>query len=869
MQFFSELYALIFGPIQLVFEILFSVLNKHIPVSGLNIMLLSLVFSLIVLPLYMRADKIQEEAREAEDRLGPVIKHIKQYFKGDERFMILQTYYRQNNYSPLSVLKSSVSLLLQIPFFLAAYRMLSNNTYLVGRSFGPIQDLGSPDAMLAIGSVTVNVLPFVMTAVNLISAAVYANKMPAKSKIQLLVMAALFLVLLYNSPSGMVLYWTCNNIFSLIKNIVMKLVSKKKTAPKASKAKAKKEGTKASKSSKGLFIFSCIACAVLAGIYLPMTVLASAPEEFVDMQSLANPMTYVIDSAVKGIGLFILWPSVFYAMASEKGKKIIASVMFALSVSIVVNAHFFSNGFGTMSDVLVYDVAPVFTVRNGLISLGATVGAVVIAVLIAKFGNSIATVIALSMTLVFAGLGISKTGTINQGFADAKKACTVNDPEFTLSRNGKNVVVIMLDRALGPMVPYLFGENESLNKSFDGFTYYRNTVSYGAYTNFATPSMYGGYEYTPEKINERANETLAEKQNEAVKVMPVMFASQGFKSTVINPSYAGYKWNSDLTVFDGLENVSAYNTLFRYVPVDYGKAYKSTIMRNLFCYSLYKGAPVFVQKYLYDNGSYNDTKIPDWSTAPQVRSGMSVSYGHNKEFEAEYWAVNSLDKMTKIDEGTSNNYLFYCSRITHEDSYLKEPEYAPADHVDNTLFDKANQKRFRNNGKMMLMLDDLDYCHYQINMAGLMSVAKWLDYLKANGCYDNTRIILVSDHGFGLANFPDLMEYGLEAPIDAEWFTPLLMVKDFGSHGSLKTSEEFMTNADTPLLAAQGVIDNPTNPFTGKKLTFDAKQGEQKIFYSGEWNVSKNNGNTFKPGMWYSVKEDIWKKENWKYLGGK
>ena len=98
MQFFSELYALIFGPIQLVFEIIFSVLNKHIHVSGLNIMLLSLVFSLIVLPLYMRADKIQEEAREAEERLGPVIKHIKQYFKGDERFMILQTYYRQNDY---------------------------------------------------------------------------------------------------------------------------------------------------------------------------------------------------------------------------------------------------------------------------------------------------------------------------------------------------------------------------------------------------------------------------------------------------------------------------------------------------------------------------------------------------------------------------------------------------------------------------------------------------------------------------------------------------------------------------------------------------------------------------------------------------
>ena len=308
MQFLSELYALIIGPIELVFEIIFSVLNKHIHVSGLNIMLLSLVFSLIVLPLYMRADKIQEEAREAEERLGPVIKHIKQYFKGDERFMILQTYYRQNNYSPLSVLKSSVSLMLQIPFFLAAYRMLSNNIYLMGRSFGPIKDLGSPDAMLAVGSVTINVLPFAMTAINLISAAVYANKMPAKAKIQLLVMAALFLVLLYNSPAGMVLYWTCNNLFSLVKNIVMTVLSKKKTAAKAQKAKAKTLKDKGS--YKGLFIFSCVACAALTGLYLPMSVLSAAPEEFVDMQTLTNPMIYVIDSVAKGTGLFVLWPSV-------------------------------------------------------------------------------------------------------------------------------------------------------------------------------------------------------------------------------------------------------------------------------------------------------------------------------------------------------------------------------------------------------------------------------------------------------------------------------------------------------------------------------------------------------------------------------
>ena len=863
MHFFAELYSLIIGPIELVFEMIFSVLNKHIHISGLNIMLLSLVFSLIVLPLYMRADKIQEEAREAEDRLGPVIKHIKQYFKGDERFMMLQTYYRQNGYSPLSVLKSSVSLLLQVPFFLAAYRMLYNNKYLVGVSFGPVTDLGAPDAMIAAGAVTINVLPFIMTAINLISAAIYANKMPAKAKVQLWIMAGLFLVLLYNSPSGMVLYWTCNNLFSLIKNIVMKLVSKKKADGKKTEAVKEAKG-----SYKGLFVFSAVASAVFIGIYLPLTVLAAASEEFVDMQTLTNPMVYVIDSAVRAAGLFILWPAVFYAMSSSKGKKLIAYVMFALTASAIVNSHLFSNGFGTMNNVLIYDNAPEFETSAGFISLGVTAGAALAAVLLAKFGKNVASVVALSAALVFAGLGISKTGSINRGFENAKRSCTDKDPEFTLSKNGKNVVVLMLDRALGPMIPYLFAENEELGNKFDGFTYYHNTVSFGAYTNFASPALYGGYDYTPEKINERSTERLVDKQNEALKVMPAIFSKAGYKATIVNPSYAGYKWNGDLTIFDGMENVSAYNTLFRYVPVDYGEAYKKTMNRNLFCYSLYKAAPVLIQPFIYDSGSYNDTKMPDWSTASQIRLNGSVSYGHNKEFEAEYWAINSLDKMTNIDDGDSNNYLFFNSRITHEESLLKEPEYVSADYVNNTEYDKTHSKRFKATGKIMLMTDNLDFAHYEGNMAGLMAVAKWIDYLKENGCYDNTRIIIVADHGFGLGNFPEIKLVGTGMPVDGEWFTPLLMVKDFGSHGSLVQSEEFMTNADTPYLASKDVIEDPVNPFTGNKLTTDAKNGEIKIFFSGEWSVDKNNGNTFLPGYWYTVKDNIWKKANWKYVGG-
>ena len=70
--------------------------------------------------------------------------------------MILQTYYRQNNYKPTDALKGSVSLLLQIPFFMAAYNFLSTLSELQGKDFGPIKDLGSPDGLLVIGGIAIN-----------------------------------------------------------------------------------------------------------------------------------------------------------------------------------------------------------------------------------------------------------------------------------------------------------------------------------------------------------------------------------------------------------------------------------------------------------------------------------------------------------------------------------------------------------------------------------------------------------------------------------------------------------------------------------------------------------------------------------------
>ena len=219
MSFLTILETILLGPLKLLFEMIFQLANKFVNHPGMSIIFLSLIMNILVLPLYKRADAMQEEARDTDAKLHDGVAHIKKVFSGDEKMMILQTYYRQNNYKPTSALNGSVSLLLEIPFFMAAYQFLSNLELLNGASLGPISDLGAPDGLLVVGGITINLLPVIMTLVNVISCALYLKGFPLKTKIQLYGMALFFLVFLYTSPAGLVFYWTLNNVFSLVKTI--------------------------------------------------------------------------------------------------------------------------------------------------------------------------------------------------------------------------------------------------------------------------------------------------------------------------------------------------------------------------------------------------------------------------------------------------------------------------------------------------------------------------------------------------------------------------------------------------------------------------------------------------------------------------
>lgn len=154
---------------------------------------------------------------------------------------------------------------------------------------------------------------------------------------------------------------------------------------------------------------------------------------------------------------------------------------------------------------------------------------------------------------------------------------------------------------------------------------------------------------------------------------------------------------------------------------------------------------------------------------------------------------------------------------------------------------------------------------YHANMAAMIKLGEWFDYLKKMNVYDNTRIIIVADHGYNIGQ-PDMYFCEGSAETDLDNFYPLLMVKDFDAKG-FDTSEEFMTNADVPSLSVKGLIDDPVNPFTGKEINDSEKHAhDQFVIDSQDWSPDENNGDQFRPGDWYSVHDDMRNKANWKLI---
>lgn len=903
------IYDIFIGSLIFIYDLLFTLIYRSFGNPAITIIVLSIVINLIVLPLYQRADTMQKEEQIKKKSMEGRVKSIKKAFQGDEQFMMLSAYYKECHYNPLSFMKESVPLLLQIPFFIAAYQYISSLSLLDGASFGPINNLIEPDKLLIIGSLSINILPIIMTVINLIAGFIYAKDSDARLKVQIIVTALIFLVLLYDSPSGLVLYWTMNNIFSLAKNVVQNQPARVQKTVKVIMAfsvlivaetlaltfridavpaeilvicsisyilitlcgnKIKtyiinhfpivaKHPISFPRPSLSLVLLTESALCILLGLYIPSTVLSSSAIEFVNSSSGLFNYDLLIYPLTIYIGLLIVWTTVIYYSYDDKGRIFISVFLSTSLLFSVVNQFIFSKSFGTLYTDLRYDDFVRFSIL--FTSLNALAGILILVFGLCLFIKKpstlkyIAAIIAIPLLI----LSIRNVFIINNSIKDIKTGSKTEesyDGILQLSRTGNNVIVFMLDRAIGEYIPYIFDEKPELLDSYRGFVYYPNTVSLGRCTNIAAPALFGGYEYSPDHINSRTNEPLVQKYDEALLLMPVLFSQNGYDVTVVDPPYAGYSYIPDLSIYDDYSNVNAYslNGVFSEEYIvdelnDYD--FDNRQKRNFIMFSLFRTSPVVMRSFIYDSGKY-------------IYNSLSASFP--RSLIDSYSTLNRLTWLTSIDDNPNGSFLLLQNDTPHNPTQLIPPDYdleSPLLSIDNN-FNAYYQNRVLD-GRTLKIGDSNQWQHYCINIATYEELAVWMNYLQEEGVYDNTRIILVSDHGYNLFQFPDLLFNDL----DVEIFRPLLMVKDFNSNIPFSIDSTFMTNADVPLLAMSGTISDPVNPFTGNPVTDDDKtNGHIYITDSYNWGLDQEGSCTFDltDSRWLSVRDNVYNPNNWRIV---
>ncbi|MCL2129844.1 MAG: YidC/Oxa1 family membrane protein insertase [Treponema sp.] len=860
----SFLYTIFIFPIEQIIELAYVFCFRILKNPALASIGVSLTVSILTLPLYFMAEKIKQAEMDIQKKLVQETQKIKSVFRGDECFMYISAYYRQNHYHPLFSLRQSIPLVIQIPFFLAAYLFLANLESIRGVSFGVIKDLSKPDSLLSAYNYSINILPLFMTLISFLQTVFYSKGSPIKEKIQLYAMAMLFLVLLYNSPSIMVIYWTCNNLFSLAKIIIQKFklpkqmplahlfMQKPEPAAESDHLKSGQRGPPSeNNNSTAIFVISLIIIFLLTALVIPSSLIASSVEEFSFIGDYKSPFPFLFNVILQSFGIFIIWPFCIYFFLTENMRKTLAKIASSFAVISIVNVFLFPGNYGYLS--LMFEFSePVYSGRKAILLNLLIIIALFIIIYRFVFRFRKFTLPILSIcTGVFLLAGTVNIIKIYKEFQiflpqHEQNMSSSLQPVYQFSKNGENILIIMLDKAVNSYVPYIFDEKPELYDIFDGFTWYKNTISFGPKTIFGTPPLWGGYEYTPLEMQAKNEIKLKDKHNEALLLLPKIFLDHGFNVTVTDPSYSNYRYIPDLSPFKDYPLITAVNIIGKYTrlylqniraDIDAQITFE-TIKQTMIRFSIFKATPLLFRNLFYNNGAWR--KVDSWKNTESTSIKIPLIPLNN------YIALNLLVPLSEITDKSNNNLNLLTNEFTHNPYYLLPPEY--------TL---SNNISYMGDGPYAKSM------WYHGNIASFTYLGKWFQFLKNNGVYNNTRIIIVSDHGVDeYGQSPNNMILPDGKSLDR--YEALLLVKDFDQHGKLQINNSFMTNADVPLIALNDIIENPVNPWTGKPIQSDKNNGIT-LTTSEVWQASKHLEYAFdiKSDEWLHVHTNIFDTANW------
>ncbi|AEF81171.1 membrane protein insertase YidC [Leadbettera azotonutricia] len=225
------------APLETLLKWILMFFHRIVRNYGVAIILVTLLVKLIMFPLTKKGS----ESTMRMQTLSPKIKEIQEKYKDNPQKMNAEmaAFYKKEGYNPLS---GCLPMIIQIPIFFAMYNLFNNHFDLRGAMFIPgwIPDLSLPESVYNfapfklpfLGWSDIRLLPFIYVGSQLLYGKVTQTpdqQGNAQMKLMLYAMPIVFFFILYDVPSGLLIYWIMSNVLTMVQQVsINKFIAKKK-----------------------------------------------------------------------------------------------------------------------------------------------------------------------------------------------------------------------------------------------------------------------------------------------------------------------------------------------------------------------------------------------------------------------------------------------------------------------------------------------------------------------------------------------------------------------------------------------------------------------------------------------------------------
>ena len=398
---------------------------------------------------------------------------------------------------------------------------------------------------------------------------------------------------------------------------------------------------------------------------------------------------------------------------------------------------------------------------------------------------------------------------------------TDNYEVFNFSKE-KNILVLIFDEFAANMLADILNENPEIKKDLDGFVWYKNTVSTGNFTGHSINTMIAGPEYTISKINQRADDiTIEELISKNFADLYNAIARYG-EYRLSAPYHHGYAPFISRELWKRYIKEPVYainaeqNVILRALLRE---SAKSSFNKFLFGLSLFKLSPFSLKRKIYNGGNWR----------------FFVRTTNINRKKARYVLFENLSQNLSYNS-QKPTFKYFWSDLTHGNFNINQ---------DGKWITQEDIKQGFDQNSVIARKLTLKYA--------MKKVIELVQDFRNNNIYNQTKIIVASDHGGAEKDWNDWALYSL------------MMVKDFNSTGEFQVSDIPISNADIPAIIGTGV--DPTGKFNTENnfgIDYTKQPDRDRILqYHIPIEYVEEREKKYPAGKIISIQGDPYDRNNW------